>query len=207
MRPTTIDRDLKEIEKDLGLHTCAPIGLRKEEHHQDGGAIEAVEQAPSRIRQGGLVEQDVVGPDGRGNQQNHQDGGEQEPEQGSNALRATECNPGASEGEKTNKNEDGLGKTAARPAGSEQEEAQRLGGDEGGEEKAHEPSLAKVRELAQAGAATQVEIDCRNHQLWRDTPPQSWRSAGTVENFSLLPFRSEICDLSSSFRLRDWGAS
>jgi hypothetical protein len=35
--------------------------LRKKEHHQDRGAIEAVEQAPGRIRQDGLVEQGVVG--------------------------------------------------------------------------------------------------------------------------------------------------
>ncbi len=90
-------------------------------------------------------------------------------------MRATEYKPGASEGEKISKNEDGLGKTKARPAGSEHEETQCLGGDEGGEEKAHEPSLAEAHELAQAGAATQVEIDCGTHQLWKDT------SAPTIE--------------------------
>src|ERR1019366_90941 len=41
------------------------------------------------------------------NQQNHQYGAEQKPEHGSNALGATECNPGASEGEKTTENEAG----------------------------------------------------------------------------------------------------
>ncbi len=70
------------------------------------------------------------------------------------------------------KNEDGQGKTEARPAGSEDEEAQRLAGHEGGEQKAHEPRVVEVRDLAQAEAATQVEIDCHSHQLSRDTQPQ-----------------------------------
>lgn len=142
------DCDLKKIEKDLGLHTSAPRGLRKKEHHQDGSAVEAVEEAPGRIRQNGLVEQGVVGVESCRNKQNHQDSGEQKPEQGSNAMGATECIPGASECEKANKNENGFGKTAARPAGSEDKESHRLNGHEGGEEKAHEPGLAKVRELA-----------------------------------------------------------
>lgn len=42
------DGDLKEIEKDLGLHADAPIGFRQEEHHQDRSAIETVQQAPRR---------------------------------------------------------------------------------------------------------------------------------------------------------------
>jgi hypothetical protein len=83
-------------------------------------------------------------------------------------LCATKSDPGASEGKKTNQNEDGLGKTAAWPAGPEDEEAQRLGGHEGGEEKGHEPRLAKVSELAQAGAAKQVEGGCGTHQ-WGET--------------------------------------
>ena len=45
--------------------------LRKKEHHQDRGAIEAVEQAPGRIRQDGLVEQRVVGLEGGGNEQDN----------------------------------------------------------------------------------------------------------------------------------------
>src|SRR5208337_4008031 len=94
------DCDLEEIEKDLGLQPGTPIG-RQEKHHQDRSAIEAIEQVPSRIRQGGLVEHGVVSLEGGGNQQDHQNGGEQEPEQGSNALRATERTPDASEGENT----------------------------------------------------------------------------------------------------------
>jgi len=80
-------------------------------------------------------------------------------------LRATEGTPGASEGEKTTENEAGQGKAESQPAGSEHEEAQRLGGDEGGEEKGDEASLAEVRELVRAGAARRVEIDCGNHRL------------------------------------------
>src|SRR6266403_311539 len=101
--------NLKKIEKDLELYTCASVVLRKKEHHQDRGAVQAVEQAPGRIRQDGLVEQGVVGLEGGGNEQDNLDGGEQKPEQGSNALRATECIPGASECEKANKNENGFG--------------------------------------------------------------------------------------------------
>ena len=156
------DCDLEEIEKDLGLHPGAPIG-RQEKHHQDRSAIEAVEQVPCRIRQGGLVEHGVIGLEGGGNQQNHQDGGEQEPEQGGNVLRTTECTPDASEGENTTENEHRQGQTETRPAGSEHEEAQRLSGDEGGEEKTHEPRLAEVPELAQAGAAMQVEVNRTIH--------------------------------------------
>ena len=84
-------------------------------------------------------------------------------------MCATERIPGARECEKANKNENGFGKAAAGPAGSEDEESERLGCHEGGEEKAHEPSLAELSELAQAGAARQVEIDCHGHQLWEDT--------------------------------------
>src|SRR6266849_5752264 len=61
------------------------------------------------------------------------------------------------------KNVEGQGKAEARPAGSEEEEAQRLAGHKGGEEKAHEPRVVEVRDVAQAEAATQVEIDCRSH--------------------------------------------
>ena len=105
--------------------------------------------------------------------------------------------PGASEGEKANKNENGFGKTAARPAGSEHEEAERLGGDKGGEEKAHEPRLAQVRELAQAGAAKQVEIDCHGHQLWEDTLGSMVEIGSAREKFSLLPRRC-LCAVSSN---------
>jgi hypothetical protein len=118
-----------------------------------------------------LVEQGVIGLEGGGYEQDNLDGGEQKPEQGGNALCATERIPGARECEKANKNKDGLGKSAARPAGSEHEKAERLRGHEGGEEKAHEPRLAEVSELAQAGAAKQVEIEGRRHQLWGDTQP------------------------------------
>src|ERR1700686_2064864 len=69
---------------------CAPRGLRKKKHHQDRGAVEAVEQTPGRSRQDGLVEQGVVGLKSGRDKQNHQDGGEQKPEQSGNALCATE---------------------------------------------------------------------------------------------------------------------
>jgi hypothetical protein len=69
------------------------------------------------------------------------------------------------------KNENGQRKAEARPTGSEDKKAQRLGGHEGGEEKTHEPRLSEVRELTQAGTAKQVEIDCRRHQVWGDTQP------------------------------------
>ena len=101
--------------------------------------------------------------------EHHEDDGEEKPEQGSDALGAAEGNAGTSQGEKTIQNENGLGQTEARPSGSEHEEAQGLDGEEGGEEKADEPSAVVVRELAQAGAAKQVEIDCGHHELRRDS--------------------------------------
>ena len=163
------DCDLKEIEKYLELHACAAMGLRKEEHHQDGGAIEAIEQTACRFGQQGLGEQGVVGLDRSGNEQDRHDNDEEKPEQGSIPLSAPESDPGAIDGEKTGKDNDGFGKAGSRAAGAEQEVAQRLGSDEEGEEKGNEPGLAEVCESAQAGAATQVEIDCGGHQLERGT--------------------------------------
>ena len=161
--------DLEEIEEYLGLDPRAAVRLREEEQHQDRGTIEAVEEAPGGIRQDFFVEQRVEGLQGCRNQQNYQDGGEQKPEQGSHALCATEPNPGASEGEKAIKNEDGLRKAEACLAGSEQKEAQRLGGDKGGEEEAHEPRLAEIHELVQARSARQTEIGRGSHLAFGET--------------------------------------
>ena len=157
------DGDLKEIEKDLGLHAGAPMRLRKEEHHQDGSAVEGIEQVLGRVRQDGLVEQGVVGLNDCGNEQDHENDGEQKPEQGDRALGAAESNPGTSDGEKIVQDDNGLGEAATRQAGSEHEEAERLGGEKEDEEKPYEPRLAQVRELAQAGAMTRVEMDCGIH--------------------------------------------
>ena len=48
------DRNLKEIEKYLRFYPGAPVGFGEEEHHQDGSAVEAIEQAPGGIGQRGL---------------------------------------------------------------------------------------------------------------------------------------------------------
>ena len=60
---------------------------------------------------------------------------------------------------------------------------------------------------AVATGATQVEIDCCIHTVsYGETLQPQWlRSAGVVENSSLLPFRSEICDLSSFLPARKTG--
>src|ERR1700674_2376786 len=92
--------------------------------------------------------------------------------------------PGARECEKANKNENGFGKAATRSAGSQHEEAERLGGDKGGEEKAHEPRLAQGCELAQAGSASQVGIDRHRHHLWEDTLGPMVEIGRTEENSS-----------------------
>jgi hypothetical protein len=78
-------------------------------------------------------------------------------------LGAAESNPGTSDGEKIVQDDNGLGEAATRQAGSEHEEAERLGGEKEDEEKPYEPRLAQVRELAQAGAMTRVEMDCGIH--------------------------------------------
>jgi hypothetical protein len=78
-------------------------------------------------------------------------------------LRAPECTPDASQGEKTTEIEAGQGHTEARPAGSEHKEGQSLGDDKGGEEKSDEPRLTEIHELGQVDAARLVEIGCCNY--------------------------------------------
>ena len=131
------DHNLEKIEGSFPLELRTVMRLREEKHHHDGSAIEAKEQAPGRIRQGGLVEQGVEGEDGVGNQQNDQRDVEQEPEQGRAATGAAERGPGAGDGEKTVNVEQECGNTAALLAGSEYEIANGLSRHEGGEQQAY----------------------------------------------------------------------
>ena len=152
------DGDLKKVEKDLELHAGAAVVAGEEEHHEDGGAVEAVEEAPGRIGQEGLAEQGVESMEGGGDEQDQLDGGEEKPKQGGNALGAPECMPGASQCEQAQQNENGFGKTAAGPSGSEQEQTERLGGDQDGEEKTHQPGLAQLRQLAHTCGASSLNL-------------------------------------------------
>ncbi|MGB8784015.1 MAG: hypothetical protein WCD02_12935 [Terriglobales bacterium] len=99
-------------------------------------------------------------------------------------MRTAERTPGASEGEKTNKNENGQSQTEAPPSRSEHVEAKSLACEEH-REKADDPILRKVRELAQPGAVTQVERDSGTHKIAETRPcPQELKSAMLMQNSS-----------------------
>jgi len=71
------DRDLKQIEKYFELYASAPMGVWKEEHHQNRSAIEGVKQSARRFRQEGLPEHRAEDLQDCGNSQDHQHDAEQ----------------------------------------------------------------------------------------------------------------------------------
>ena len=133
------DRDLKQIEKYFELYASAPMGVWKEEHHQNRSAIEGVKQSARRFRQEGLPEHRAEDLQDCGNSQDHQHDAEQKPKQRGNALGATECNPCASDGDQALQHDDGFGKATACLSRAEHEEAQPLNRDHGSEQNAHDP--------------------------------------------------------------------
>ena len=133
----------------------------------------------------GLVGQGVVGLEGRGNEQDHQDDDEQKPEQGGNALGAAESDPGASEGEQTIQNEDGLGQAAARTGRCRAGGSPVPGAARDGEDRATSRRPARFANSRQPGGAVQPEIDRRIIIRRGETLSASMVEIGeTVENSS-----------------------
>src|SRR5205807_6334857 len=80
------DCDLKKVEKDFRTYCFAAMCLGQEEHHQNRGAIKAIDQSPSRFRHRQSTEYSVMRLNGGGNQQDCDYDGKQEPEKTRNTT-------------------------------------------------------------------------------------------------------------------------
>ena len=129
---TDRDCDLEEVEESRPLHRLPLISVGEEEHHHDGSAVEAIEQDPSGLRQRRLAEESVVGKDDVGNEQSHERGTEEKPEQGGRTAGAAERDPGASDGERILQDDNQVGDAAGGLAGSQSQIAGDLRDHQGG---------------------------------------------------------------------------